>query len=73
MTCTPPVHVGETQGTWAMPQNSPSHHLKYYLQLKTKGDVGNGNQSGSYEEKLSKQGRGCDAGLSCHLPIAKSF
>lgn len=32
-----------------------------------------GASLGGYEEKLSKRGRGCDADLSCHLPIAKSF
>ena len=35
---------GGTQENWATPPNGPSHHLKYYLLLKTK-DVGGGGGS----------------------------
>lgn len=32
--------MGEAQENGVTPQNGPSHHLKYQLQLKKKGNIG---------------------------------
>lgn len=47
--------MGKSQEDWVTPPNDPSHHVKYYLQLKTKEDVGVEALMGDYQEKLTKQ------------------
>lgn len=44
ITCILLVHMGNNDENGVIPQNAPSHHLKYYLWLKTKEDVKLGRQ-----------------------------
>lgn len=47
------VYMGDTQENWVTPQNGSSHHIKCYLQLKTKEDVLGGGQLWEVTRKVT--------------------